>query len=171
MSVPLFTSGRIRHGVAAATSTLNATQDDRDRAVLDVKLDVATAYINVLRAQSSVVSLRSFAADVQNVYDEGIVPKNDLLAAKVALADARQRELQVHNTLDIARAAYNRLLGRPLIIWPPAWFLQSRAGADGPAECPAWLSSIDTCPLASMPWEHGSTTHSRPGSLCSSGYR
>ena len=84
-------------------------------------LDVAAAYVNVLRgtraldvAQSSVVSLRSFATDVQNLYEEGNVPKNDFLAAQVALADARQREIQTSNTLEIARAVYNRLLGRPL---------------------------------------------------------
>ncbi|PSH04557.1 MAG: TolC family protein [Acidobacteria bacterium] len=119
--VPIYTGGRIRHGIAAATSVLNATRDDQDRAELDVKLDVASAYINVLRAQhalavaqSSVVSLSAFAADVQNVHKQGLVPRNDMLAAQVALADARQREIQMNNTLDIARASYNRLLGRPL---------------------------------------------------------
>ena len=121
VNVPVFTSGRINHAVEAAGATRDAAKDDESRTVLDLKLNVAEAYIGVLRAiralevaQSNVITLRSHAADVQNVYDEGIVPKNDLLAAQVALADARQREIQVNNSLDTARAAYNRLLGRPL---------------------------------------------------------
>ena len=121
VNLPVFTSGRIRDGIGAASAARNAARDDEGRTVLDVKLEVAEAYIAVLRAQralevtqSNVVSLRSFAADVQNVYDEGIAPKNDLLAAQVALADARQREIQKSNIVDIARASYNRLLGRPL---------------------------------------------------------
>jgi len=121
VSAPLFTSGQIHHGIAAAASSVKASQYEKDRTELDVKLDVAAAYINVLRAQhaaevaqSSVVSLRSFAVDVKNLQDEGLIPRNDLLAAQVALADARQREIQASNTLDIARASFNRLLGRPL---------------------------------------------------------
>ena len=121
VGVPLFTGGRIQEAIEAASDAHNAARADEGRTTLDVKLRVAEAYIAVLRAQqglqvaqSSVISLRSYAADVQNVYGEGIVPKNDLLAAEVALADARQREIQISNTLDIARAAYNRLLGRPL---------------------------------------------------------
>jgi len=121
VNLPVFTSGRVRADVEAASALRNAARSDEHRTVLDVKLDVADAYIAVLRAQrglevarSNVISLRSFAGDVQNAYDEGVVPKNDLLTAEVALADARQREIQVTNTLDVARATYNRLLGRPL---------------------------------------------------------
>ena len=43
-----------------------------------------------------------------------MVAKNDLLAAQVALADARQQAIRSRNTLDIAHASYNRLLHRPL---------------------------------------------------------
>lgn len=121
VSLPVFTSGQTQAVIQAASAAHNATKGDENRTVLDVKLRVAETYIGVLRtqralqvAQSNVISLRSLAADVQNAYDEGIVPKNDLLAAQVALADARQREIQASNNLDIARAAYNRLLGRPL---------------------------------------------------------
>jgi outer membrane protein TolC len=42
------------------------------------------------------------------------VPTNDYLAAAVSLADARQRELQAQSELEIARARYNRSVGRPL---------------------------------------------------------
>lgn len=121
VSLPVFTANRIRDTVDAASAARDALRDDEGRIVLDLKLSVAEAYLGLLRAQrtlqvaqSNVITLRSVAADVQNVYDEGIVAKNDLLAAQVALADARQQEIRVNNSVDVARAAYNRLLGRPL---------------------------------------------------------
>lgn len=121
LTLPLYTGGQVARGVAAASAARDAARHESSRVVLDLKLSVAEAYLDVLRdqrarevAQSSVIRLRSFAADVQALYGEGMVPKNDRLAAEVALADARQREIQASNRLDVARGAYNRLLGRPL---------------------------------------------------------
>jgi outer membrane protein TolC len=48
------------------------------------------------------------------MFQNGQVPRNDLLAASVSLADAEQRHLQAQNALALANAAYNRRLGRPL---------------------------------------------------------
>jgi outer membrane protein len=82
---------------------------------------VANAYVGVLRSlegvavvQSHVKSLASHTKTVQDMLDQGFVASNDLLASNVALANARQLALQARNRLDIACAAYNRLLCRPL---------------------------------------------------------
>lgn len=121
LSIPLFTSGRISRGIDAATSTLKAAMQDEMKTTLDLKLQVAEAYISVLRAkrlvqvaETNVSSLVSYSNDVKNFFDQGLVTKNDMLAAQVSLADARQRLTQALNTLNIAIASYNRLLGRPL---------------------------------------------------------
>jgi len=120
-SVPLFTSGRIHHGVAAAKAGYAAAQAGENGDTLDLKLGVADAYVKVLRAMrgvrlaaSSVASLASHSQNVANFYEKGFVAKNDLLASQVVLADARQREIQARNALDLASASYNRLLVRPL---------------------------------------------------------
>lgn len=120
-SLPLYTSGRISRGIDAAGAMLKAVEADVARTVLDIRLGVAQAYVTVLRAQRAVevaqaneVSLASHAWDVENLFDQGMVARNDLLAARVVLADAKQIALQVRNRLDIAQSAYNRLLGRPL---------------------------------------------------------
>jgi outer membrane protein len=120
-TLPLYTSGLISSGIGAARAELNASTHDEAKTVLDVKLSVAQAYVDVLRsrrlvevAESNVASLSSHEKDVANFYEQGVVTKNDLLASQVSLADARQRLLQAQNNLDLARAAYNRLLGRPL---------------------------------------------------------
>jgi len=121
LSVPLYTSGRLTRGVDAAQAGVHAARQDEARSVLDLKLRVGELYVAVLRAQRGVEvadkhvqSLDAHAQDVANRFHQGLVAKNDLLAAQVALADARQRAIQAHSTLDLARASYNRQLGRAL---------------------------------------------------------
>jgi outer membrane protein TolC len=48
------------------------------------------------------------------MFERELVPKNELLAVQVALADARQNELRAANAAEVALAAYNRWLGAPL---------------------------------------------------------
>ena len=120
-TLPLFTSGRISHGVEAAKAGWKAAQAEERRETLDLKLSVAEAYVNVLRAtravwvaDSNVSSLASHSQNVSNLFEKGFVARNDLLASQVVLADARQREIQARNALDLASASYNRFLVRPL---------------------------------------------------------
>jgi outer membrane protein TolC len=61
-----------------------------------------------------VSSLTAHLRDVNSLYEKGLVSKNDLLAAEVALADAQQKALDTANKLEVAQAAYNRALGRVL---------------------------------------------------------
>jgi outer membrane protein len=121
VSIPVFTSGRISHGIDSAAFTVKANQEDAYKTAQDVKLQVAETYVSVLRAlkmldvaQSSVRSLTAHETDVTRMFQEGLVSKNDVLAVSVALVDARQTVLQVENKVDMAKAAYNRLLKRPL---------------------------------------------------------
>ena len=120
-TLPLYTGGRITRGINAATAGLEAARLGETADGQNVKLRVADAYVSVLRAsrmlkvtESHVISLQAHAQDVENLHAQGMVAKSDLLSVRVALADANQRKLQVANGLDLARAAYNRLLGRPL---------------------------------------------------------
>jgi outer membrane protein TolC len=120
-SVPIFTSGRISHHIDAADATFQAAQHNETSSVLSIKMQVSAAYISVLRrqgsvlvAQSHVQSLAAHQHDVQHLFDEGVVAKNDWLAANVELANAQQLLLQSENQLDIGRAQYNQVLDRNL---------------------------------------------------------
>jgi outer membrane protein TolC len=120
-TLPLYTGGRIERGIDAATAGMDAARLGEAADAQNLKLRVADAYVSVLRAsrmltvaESHVTSLQAHARDGGNRHEQGMVAKNDLLSVQVALADANQRKLQVANGLDLARAAYNRLLGRPL---------------------------------------------------------
>lgn len=119
--MPLYAGGRITNLIEAAECQVAAAGHEQQRTVLDVKLDVATAYTLVLYAkrgtevaQDKVKSLQAHEQDVANMLRQELVARNALLAVQVALADAQQKATQAESSLDAARAAYNRLLGRPL---------------------------------------------------------
>jgi outer membrane protein TolC len=118
---PLYTSGRITAGIRAAEANVRANQADVNRTRLEIKMNVAEAYVAVLRAQrlvevaqSRIASLTSHNRDVAIQFEKGVVKKNDALASQVALADARQQGFQARNGLEVASAVYNRHLGRRL---------------------------------------------------------
>ena len=120
-TLPIYTGGRIERGIDAANAALDAAKLGEVGDVQNLKLRVAEAYVNVLRAErglgvaeSHVISLEAHARDVANLHDQGMVARSAQLSARVALLDAKQKALQVGNQLDLARAAYNRLLGRNL---------------------------------------------------------
>lgn len=121
LRVPLYTGGRITRGIDAAEAGVSVARHDESRTRLDLKLNVAEVYVAVLRARRGVdvadknaASLAAHAGDVDNRLHQGLVAKNDLLAARVALADARQRRIRAQAALELAQSGYNRLLGRAL---------------------------------------------------------
>lgn len=121
ITLPLYTSGMTRHAIGAAESGVTAERHAAESLAQQVKLDVAERYVDVLRtasaaavAEGNVASLAAHLREVEDMYQGGSVPRNDFLTASVSLADAEQRRLRSNNAIDSARAAYNRLLGRPL---------------------------------------------------------
>jgi outer membrane protein TolC len=121
VNMPLYTGGRIANQIAAADAGGRARTAAADGARKDLRLAVAESYVAVLRAeralavaQSNVASLADFSRVVQSMFNREVVPRNDLLSAQVALANAEQVRLQAANGLELARAAYNRRIGQPL---------------------------------------------------------
>jgi outer membrane protein TolC len=121
LTVPLFTSGRISSDIAAAEARGRGAGAQALGAQEDVRLAVAEAYVGVLRARkalavadSNVKTLESMESDVSAMFERELVPKNDLLAVQVSLADARQGRLRAANAVELAVASYNRRLGEPM---------------------------------------------------------
>ena len=121
LTLPLFTSGRISSSIAAAEARERGVGAQVTAATADVKLAVADSYVEVLRARkahgvatSNVQTLEALTRDTTSMFERELVPKNELLAVQVALADARQNELRAANAAAVAAAAYNRRLGTPL---------------------------------------------------------
>ena len=121
VTLPVYTSGMTGAGIDAARAGLDVERRAAAALSQQVRLAVAERYIGVLRAESAVAvadsnvaSLAAHVREVEDMYKAGSVPRNDYLAASVSLADAEQRRLQAQNTLAVARASYNRSLGRAL---------------------------------------------------------
>jgi outer membrane protein TolC len=121
LSVPLYMGGSVNAGIDAATSHADASEERYVALTQHIKLSTGEHYVQVLRsesalavARSNVASLEAHTTIAENRYRTGDVPQNDFLAASVSLANARQGLLQAENALDLARAAYNRFLGRNL---------------------------------------------------------
>ncbi len=117
----LYTFGRIKNAIHAAGAEVTAAVADGQRTELDVKLQVAQAYVGVLKAQrllevaqDGVKSLEAHEREVGNLVDQGVGIRANLLAVQVALANARQLRLQMQNLRTVAQASYNRALQRPL---------------------------------------------------------
>ncbi|MEW4529107.1 TolC family protein [Maioricimonas sp. JC845] len=120
-AVPLYTGGRITSGIYSTGAAVNSRRFDEATEVQNLKMQVAEAFIAVLRAgrleevaRASVETYQAHLKDVQDLFDEGVVARNDVLAAEVAAAQAREQLIRARNGLDLARSNYNRLLGRPL---------------------------------------------------------
>jgi outer membrane protein TolC len=121
VSVPVYTSGMIRHNVNAAEAALEAAKQNEATTVLNLKMQVAESYIAVLRtegalqvAQTHVETMAAHSKDASNRFNQGMVARNDVLAAAVEQANAQQRVVQLASQLDIARARYNQLQNRKL---------------------------------------------------------
>ncbi|MFO7306584.1 MAG: TolC family protein [Gammaproteobacteria bacterium] len=119
--LPLYTGGRITNEINAADENRRAREAMEAQAIQQTKLEVAEAYVGVLRAQraldvanSNVANLEAYVGEVRAMFEREMVPRNDLLAAQVALANAEQGRLRASNALDLAKASYNRRLGAPL---------------------------------------------------------
>lgn len=121
VKLPLYSGGRISASIGAAhQGTLSATEAER-AARSSLRLQVAESYIEVLRAKrlqhtavSTVTGLTAHVSDVQNMVERELVARSDLLAARVALANAEQDRVRAENGVALAYAAYNRRLGEHL---------------------------------------------------------
>ncbi|TIC86982.1 TolC family protein [Crenobacter intestini] len=119
-TLPLYTGGALDAMAAGARAGQDAARAREDALRQSLKLAVGLAYLDVLRAEAlgkvalqQVATLSAYRRDVGNFYREGVVARVDVLGADTALAAAQGRRIEADNALELARAAYNRYLGRP----------------------------------------------------------
>ena len=121
VTIPLYLGGRVQaltREAEAMTAAIEAGEDVGEQAV---KSETSEAYFLVLRtrqlhevALEGVQTTQAHLDDARRALDVGIVTRNVVLAAQVANAEAKQLELRVANAQNLAEAAYNRVLWRPL---------------------------------------------------------
>ncbi len=88
---------------------------------LDLILQIKTAYFRLLQteklekvAQQAVAQLAANAAVTGNFYEVGMVARNNVLEAEVALANVKQGLVVATNNVELAKSRFNTLLRRPV---------------------------------------------------------
>jgi len=119
LSLPLYTGGRLTAMQQAAAAATSASQYAEEQTRQTLRLQVAEAYFNVLRARHAasvasqyLQSLQSYQRDVNNFFRKGVVARADVLGAELAVADAQQKQISASQAESLSQSAYNRLLGR-----------------------------------------------------------
>jgi outer membrane protein TolC len=118
---PLFTGGALLANYETSRIGADIARLDEAATVQDLVLEVKVAYFNILKAgrilavaKQSLDQLQAHRDTAQSFYDQGLIPRNDLLQAEVELANGRQLLLRAENGLELARSKFNTVLRRPI---------------------------------------------------------
>ncbi|MDA8169521.1 MAG: TolC family protein [Nitrospiraceae bacterium] len=114
-----FKGNASRYG--ASKMVLESKKYDTSRIRNLVALNFTLAYLDLLEserlvqvAQDEVNRLESHLKDAENLYNQGVITKNDLLQAQVRISDAKQRLVNAKNVRDVNASSVNNLISRPL---------------------------------------------------------
>ena len=120
LSFPLYTGGRIEHGIEAARYGVNTADLALESTKQAVRYQTTGQYFKALEYRNlikvgeiSVANLKSHLDNVNAQYRVGTVARSDVLASQVSLANAEQSLVNVTNNYDVAIAELNKLIGLP----------------------------------------------------------
>ncbi|MDD5422375.1 MAG: TolC family protein [Candidatus Omnitrophica bacterium] len=117
----LFDFGKSISNYKASAEMFNARKASVGSIKRTVILEFIVSYFDLLEiekmiavAEKEVESLTSYLNDMEHLYEQGIIVENDLLPAKVKLADAKQKLIASRNRRESAAAGINTMLTMPL---------------------------------------------------------
>lgn len=121
LAQPLFTGWKLTTAHELASLGVDTARIQIDIVVQDLVLNVKEAYFGILKAEKlenvakqALEQLKEHLRLSQAFYDEGIIPKNDLLETEVKMAQARQDLIKATNGVEIAKSRFNNLLRREI---------------------------------------------------------
>lgn len=114
---PLFTGFALITKRKIAELGVNLSKIEHQQAILDITKQVKTAYYTILLAKrfvevarEEVQQLKSHVHDAELFYKQEVIPHNDLLKSRVALAHAQQKLAKTLSSYKIAVSELNNLL-------------------------------------------------------------
>ena len=115
----LWDGGRRAAALASSRAVEQSTMAQGEASVLASQLDGLHAYVRalVLKGQRRVLaqriaSLQDHLREVQDLFNQGVVARNDLLATEVRLRVVEDQVVQVDDAEAVALQGLNRVLGR-----------------------------------------------------------
>jgi len=120
LSQPLYTGGRVRGAIDAATHQLAAARKDVDAGLEDLVLETTIAYWKLVAAREAervvAESIRSYESNLKQVRDRaevGLAARGDVLSVQVDRDRAELSRLEAENTAALANEDLVRLLALP----------------------------------------------------------
>jgi outer membrane protein len=118
---PLFTGFRLDAAADVAGYTAEAATQDYARDKTELIFTVKNAYWSLFKAQrfeiyfgELVDQIQAHLTDVRNMFDQGLVTKNEVLKVQVQLSNAQLMHIDAKNNVKLARINLNYMMGIPL---------------------------------------------------------
>jgi outer membrane protein len=118
---PLFTGGRLREGVRAATLQADAAERLAEQERADLAFEIRQAYWTLYGAQeglgatdAALARVDAHLEDVRNRFEAGAALRSELLATQTRRSEIMLERVESRNAVRVARLELNRLLGLPL---------------------------------------------------------
>lgn len=118
---PIFTGFSLLNQYKIAKLGFDAAKINEKLKRLEIIFEAKKMFFSLLKAekllkisQDTVTQITAQKEVAKNFYEVGMTPLNDLLQAKVELANARQELISAQNNLEIAKSNFNVLLSRPI---------------------------------------------------------
>ncbi len=117
----LFDFGKSLSDYRASKDMVEATKARSESVKRVATLEFITAYLDLLESEKMISvaekeseSLGSYIEDMEHLFEQGVIVRNDLLPAKVKLADAKQKLIGARNSREVVAARLNNILAFPM---------------------------------------------------------
>ena len=121
LSLPIYTGGKLKFGIAAAELLEKATRLDLDNQKEEVINNAIEAYANLFKAfkaldlvKENLAQAKQREKEFSDLEKNGLLARNDLLKTQLQTSNTELALLDAENNLDLAKLNMNLLLGQPL---------------------------------------------------------
>jgi outer membrane protein TolC len=118
---PLYTGGKLVSSKSAAENTTVSSELDYSNEKNNIAANVSIAFWNYYKAlqvkkiaDNTLLQTEKHITDTKNFLINGLATTSDLLKLEVQNSNAKLQQLEAANNIELARVAFNRILGLPL---------------------------------------------------------
>lgn len=118
---PVFTGFRLNSTSRIAEYNYDAAKEEFTGDKHQLILDIKTAYWGLFKANKikevvdeNVQQVNVHLNDVKNMFEEGLVTRNDMLKVEVQLAEAKLRQIDADNAVKLSKISLNSKIGFPV---------------------------------------------------------
>ncbi len=118
---PLFAGGGILANYEVNKLGFDISRMEKAATVQDIVQEVKVSYFNILKAEKllgvarqSLEQLQAHLNIAKNLFEVGLIPRNDVLQSEVQVANGEQSLIRAENSVELARSKFNTVLRRDI---------------------------------------------------------